>query len=119
MGLRYSLLHRLPDRWRSAGRPWRSHGTRRLRGTGGEPGFGKGSVDTGAARATGRTACTEISNPAPSSQTVRLSSDFASVRDKARVFRQFGDYGGRQGRLHAEFDATFFAGLRMGGVSGE
>ena len=32
-------------------------------------------------------------------QTVRLSPDSAAVRDKARVFRQFGDYaGGKVGR---------------------
>ena len=31
-------------------------------------------------------------------RTVRLSADFAPFRDKARVFRQFGDYRGRQGR---------------------
>jgi hypothetical protein len=34
----------------------------------------------------------------PLQQRVRLSPDFASVRDKARVFRQFGGYAGRRGR---------------------
>jgi hypothetical protein len=34
----------------------------------------------------------------PLQRTVRLSPYFASARDKARVFRQFGDYAGRHGR---------------------
>ena len=31
-------------------------------------------------------------------QRVRLSPDFGAVRDKVRVFRQFGGYAGRRGR---------------------
>jgi hypothetical protein len=38
----------------------------------------------------------------PLQQTVRLSPDFASVRDKARGFRQFEDYAGRQDRRDAQ-----------------
>jgi hypothetical protein len=38
----------------------------------------------------------------PLQQTVRLSPDFASVRDKARGFRQFEDHAGRQDRRDAQ-----------------